>query len=487
MAQSPLENEPFDLESIHKKPEKKIMLGLALVALVALLIWLGPWAYKKVLVHYEDQPTPLYTLEDVTHKGVNFAQIHHHYLPQVCFAHGDPKASHKAYTDLIEALAPTPEFQKLAVRLKELRDAPPEDLHTQEYNTIQNWNQLLLESKLPLVLQTPVDTRILKKNFCALAYHVHQSFPVDIPGSDQKGLLRIATRTDKINIREGYRGHASKNNEAIVLTDVVLEKAAGTFWPALAPVDERDPYATLLPRVRRELKAALSPEHFEALQKTASSRRNILEVVESINQRKSCGSRLGFYAHRISFRGFDNEQLANLQKKAIPEINGNCPPLTPEEYKLLSEASATLQSTPNLRHALQALASIAAEQTSLHEIRHLQDNGTAPEDTGRFKERQKAALAEFSAYLGTLTNSTTPYSALYDMCHLTDRGLSGQHRRAFARIENELLENYCTGPLPEDLTKAALAYEKKTLNRESKIKLPKDFPQSLPDRLRTIP
>lgn len=451
-----------------------VLLGLAAASAA------GYWAWVTLAVAVEDIDSPVHAPEVTRLGDIDLYDVHTRLWPNVCYANDDTEAAQLAWEALATAVGSDPALAKVTAGFRTAEDLPLAERADEERQLVADWNDHLERKKIPLELQIPIGASVREdRTVCLLAYAVVAEFAVT--GFDAPIQVRLGSREDRVNIVEGYLGHASNlTQRAFVTVDRVANESADTLWPLLdtARDDERDELTRhFASRVRKEIHAGLDPGTVEVLQSTAGSRRALVEIKDALDDRRAvCRSGIVFPLY-LPVRGYSTETIDSLRDRAAPEGTA-CAPITFPEHERLRDASWELAHTPGLRDAVRELAALGARGTVVHEVRHVLDQGIELECEQCPRTIRDARRREFSAYLATLAHSPAPYTDMYLMCRFAMQSRSG-HGQASRYALSQVLDGGCLGPLPDNVHERAQKAERALLGRSDTIALPATYPKLL--------
>lgn len=467
--------------SVPTNPTRKFALVLLVVVGVCGLGGIGYWLWLTLAVAVEDIDAPVHPSSATTLNGVDVYDVHTELWPQVCYANDNREAGEQAFEALAKGVAGDQRLTELVGDFRKAWDMPLADRAIEQQQLVADWNDYLSRESIPLELQIPIGQRTREgRTLCLLAYAVVAEFKVG--GFDAPIHVGLGSREDRINIVEGYLGHASRlTQKAFVTVDRVADESANQLWPLLDETkdEDRDELTRhFASRVRGEIKAQLDPDALETLTKTASSRRALVEIKETLQDRRAvCRSGIVFPLY-LPVRGYSTDTIDDLRDKAAPEGTA-CAPITYDEHERLRDASWELAHTPGMRGAVRQLAALGARGTVVHEVRHVLDQGTeltCEECPRRISEGRRR---EFSAYLATLAHSPAPFTDTFLMCRFAMRSRGG-HGQAARFALSQVLQEGCTGPIPANIGERAREAEQRLLGRSDAIKLPATYPVELP-------
>lgn len=289
----------------------------------------------------------------------------------------------------------------------------------------------------------------------------------------------ILQRIDRTNVVEAYLGVAHRGGIAVVVTDRILDLATDEVWLMLNPLTSpggelAEAYAAA---IRSEAKSALGPQVFTALTRSAAERRRLLETVDAVLERRSCGNTMQFGV--LAWDGLNPRDLDRLDAYAERDKIQPCPTVKFEEVDALREASEALQSEQT-KQALETLVAWLTRSVALHEARHVADELElgrleVPESCPGCPERMHPSTrAELSAYVASIAWSDSPATTLYQACTVR----VGPHARAM-RFFNAEMGRTCADPPPTDLVERTRELQGSLFGVATPMELPETFPARL--------
>jgi hypothetical protein len=259
-----------------------------------------------------------------------------------------------------------------------------------------------------------------------------------------------------------------------VLVKGVREQAELWVWPLFDRLGSHaDRGDTEFARpVSAEVRAALRPEHFAVLSRTAPAFHALLGLRKSILERQDPGSR--FRMSLPPARGYAPTFRAELERVAEAEQFSPCPMLTLLEADQVDLESEALARVPELEAALARLTAHLVRGVAVHEARHVADEDQAEplRCPGCPSELSRAARAEVSAYLASVADEKTGISSLYQACHVGRK--TGANAIALGYLLPRLLPGGCPQGPPSDLYARARRLEQRLFNRSQPIALEPD-------------
>jgi hypothetical protein len=339
---------------------------------------------------------------------------------------------------------------------------------------VRAWNHYLEREGQPYFVHANV-LGGSRPMFLAHTYEVVARATGTIDGDEVK--IRALSRLDSLNLREAVLGAPSSADEgAIVVADQLLELALDHLWPMLvAPGDPMQ--RTFAPAVVEELRAGLPAESFALLERTATTRRSLVDSRASIMAR-GCSP---VWLRQVPFDGLDREQLDGLAERTDV---GPCAGVKDDELRALWVGSEELQRHEGLREATERLTAFAARSIAVYELRQVADEleygssdewrpcGPCGAEDGEYV-RQLAA-----AYLAEIAWSRTPAVTLYRICWSTgdDMGPGGRARAAVMGA----IGLQCPDGVPADVAARAQQLEREQFGHGVPIALGEGFPERLP-------
>lgn len=294
---------------------------------------------------------------------------------------------------------------------------------------------------------------------------------------DDEVRIRAVSRLDSLNLREAVLGAPSSADEGvIVVADQLLELSLDQLWPMLAKPG--DPVQrTFAPAVVEELREGLPADAFALLERTATTRRSLVDSRASILDR-GCSP---VWLRQVPFDGLDRKQLDWLAERTDV---GACAGVKDDELRALWEGSEELQRQEGLREATERLTALVARSIAVHELRQVADEleygrsdewrpcGPCGAEDGE-PTREMAA-----AYLAEIAWSRTPAITLYRICWSTGDDM-GPYGRARAVVMGAI-GLQCQDELPADVEARARELEREQFGHGVPIALGEDFPERLP-------
>jgi hypothetical protein len=196
----------------------------------------------------------------------------------------------RAFAELADEVAPDPNLAELlTVAHHALRDDPLEHLDRLDY-VFWAYNHYLERQRIPWRIDASL---VLGEDQRPVLYALSYEVLVDTRTASGRR-LRLLRRADRTNAVEAWYGHTGGEAGAQVLMDRVLTFTLQHVWPALHPALDAQRPETERPwiePVRREVRAALDPETYALLARTAPDRQALLEVAAAVSTRHACGSR----------------------------------------------------------------------------------------------------------------------------------------------------------------------------------------------------
>ncbi|MEL6178049.1 MAG: hypothetical protein AAFS10_03805 [Myxococcota bacterium] len=282
------------------------------------------------------------------------------------------------------------------------------------------WTRYLDANGSGYVVRSNVMVTASSQTFYTMIYDTRERLVADVGGTTYPA--RVLERVDQTNIRESYLGATSPGDrEAVVIVDRLLDFAMKRVWPSMDPDQDatRDPLSLVWgAAMRDEAAQSLSDADLKVLRQTAGTRKTMLDAVDAIHGRHSCGSR--FVINDLPPQGFGPETLHKLKRYADRAKGRSCPEVTHDEYTALTNAGDQLRDVDGLEQALNALVLWLARPIAVHEARHVADDAQvdgleAPMDCTVCDEAgmSVSARAELSAYLASFAWSKTPQTAFF--------------------------------------------------------------------------
>lgn len=420
---------------------------------------------------------PRFAVDPATTGGIDHATLHEKLLPAWVIA-GDRRGSPEGdarYADacaaIRAAIAPDPNLGGLFDTLDHGVTAGPANDPAALIDASAAWSRYLADRGVPWRVHGTVRSYGENGSFALKTYHVLAAIDVAVDDADTgPGTARaeIVTRTDGLNVVEGYLGAVSDADDgARVIVDRVETFAIDTLWPQLDGIDAHP----LAPRVNAEVAAVLPADTLARLRTTAPARRQVVAAVQAIRERRRCGNQM--VVQVIPWDGFADEDFTDI---VAHDLGDPCPGVTPEEAEAIHAGSATLRETPGLHDAIEALVAFATRPTLVHEARHVLDGGVEGHLACALgcADLSDATRAELSAYLASFASDGVAATALLQACEVRDQG--GAHGRALALVR--AIPGACL--LGEVDVAASRDDELRYFGRRATLTLPADYPRTLP-------
>lgn len=461
-------------------------LGGAVCAGLALSVIGTSGAFDDLSAWWSAPPAwePRFAVDPAMTGGIDHAGLHEKLLPTWVIAggyRGSPAgdaAYAEATTAVLSAIAPDPNltalFQDLDAGVRAGPVSDPERLLQRS----AAWSRYLAERGVPWRVHGTVRGVGEGGSFTLKTYHVLAAFEARIDDEARgpsTAHVEIVTRTDGLNVVEGYLGAVTDGEDgARVIVDRLETFALDALWPLFDGAPSGGGSA-LASAVVAEASAAMPADAVAALRATAADRRRIVAAVAAIRERRGCGGR--FVINRVPWDGFGAED--DLAEVAARDSGQACPGVTVNEAALIDAASSEIRQTPGVIEALEALVAFAARPTVIHEVRHVADGGYGA-DVACVTDCESLPLearAELSAYLASFAAPGSSATALVQACG--QRELGGAHGAALQAIS--FVASACEEGLPE-LSAAARAEEAAFFGRKASISLPPEMPGRLPLR-----
>lgn len=437
-------------------------------------VWLDDWMHPPF--------QPRITVDDAVLNGIDVHEVHAELLPTWMIAQGRrlerPEPYAASRSAVLAAVAADPNLVGLFTDLAERVETDAIDEAENISAIVGLWNEYLEEHKLPYWLDHEILIRGGEPMFYTKSYRVVETATLDVAGGPRR--IRFILRVDHTNVVESYDGKVTKGEDGgYVLVDRIFDQTVTDLWPLLASTPPTDPVvAAFRESVVASMTAGVGESRLQRLRAAAEDRARLLEAVDSIGARRSCGSR--FLIPVIPRLGFDRDSLATFDRYAERDVRQACPSVTPEEAESLRDTSHALLGTSGLMDDLEVLAAWNARGTAAHESQHVADalaNGS-PTNTpcpGCEDRLDGTAVAELSAYLTSFRGDTGPVSLL-QACSVT----SGPHGRALRLVFPELLPSGCEGGPPPDLDTRVQAAEQRLFGRTAPPVVRAVYPESIP-------
>jgi hypothetical protein len=457
-----------------------MVLPVAIVALVVTTLLLvcgaprfGEWWRGERGWTGERQFVPTETPD--RNAGIDWALLHQRLLPRWGLGLGWGRGSTEeqaAFDAVFAQLRKDPNLARLVLELRAVaRNNAARQSRRIEYLGWA-WNDYLAGLGVPWYLECSVDAgtnRLLV-----------QSYRIQARATAQVGLraypLLVLERADRVGAHDGALGRARVHDGlGQVLVGGVREQAELWVWPLLDRLGSHANHGdTGFARpVSAEVQAALGPEHFAALSRTAPAFHALLGLRASILERQEPGSHLRMSLPPV--RGYAPGFRAELERMADTDQFSACPTLTLPEADRVDLESEALARTPGLEAALGRLTAHLVRGVAVHEARHVADEDQAHTSgeplgcPGCPGELGVAARAEVSAYLASFADQATGISSLYQACHVARS--TGANAVALGYLLRELLPGGCSQGPPSDLYTRASRLEQRLFHRSEPIAL----------------
>jgi hypothetical protein len=457
-----------------------MVLPIAIMALVVTMLLLvcgaprfGEWWRGERAWTGERQFVPTETPD--RDAAIDWAFLHQRLLPRWGLGLGWGRGSTEERAAFDAAFAQARRDPNLARLLLELRAVARTNAARQgrriEYLGWA-WNDYLAKLGVPWYLECNVE--VGSNRLLIQSYRVQGRATAQV-GQRAYPLL-VLERADRVGAHDGALGRARVHDGlGQVLVGGVREQAELWVWPLL---DRLGSHAnrgdTEFARpVSAEVQAALSPEHFAVLSRTAPAFHALLGLRASILERQDPGSRLRMRLPPT--RGYPPAFRAELERMAQTEQSSPCPVLTLLEADRVDLESETLARAPELEAALARLTAHLVRGVAVHEARHVADEDQAHASGEPLRcpgcpgELGVAARAEVSAYLASFADQETGISSLYQACHVARS--TGANAAALGYLLRELLPGGCSQGPPSDLYTRARRLEQRLFHRSEPIAL----------------
>lgn len=468
-------------------------LRVALVVVVACslvgLVWAGQKdrvrAFARGEIDLAGQPRyePRHPPSAEALASIDFARVHGELLTAWTLALARARSpsgrryADRAFEELEKEVAPDPNLRELVAGMhRGLREDPIANAERLDY-LFWAYDHYLESQRVPWRVDA---TLVLAEDDRAVLYALAYEVMVDArTRSGQR--LRLLRRADRTNAVEGWYGHTSSQDGAVVLMQRAMQLALAHVWPALSPaIDARRPAAERpwLEPVRAEVRAALDPATFELLAQTAPDRQAILDVARAVSARAACGSR--FRIGELPYHGLSPRGRGAIERALARSVDAaDCPEITLDEAASIIGASERLGSTEGLPEAIERLTMLVARSVAVHELQHAED-GEEPACHGCPKWLYGVPRAEVSAYLSAMSTEGLGYLALLQACASPP---SETVQGASLRVVLEAILPFgCEGPTRHDLYTYAERIETRLFGKRGDIALP-----ALPDRVALLP
>lgn len=348
---------------------------------------------------------------------------------------------------------------------------------------VSSWNTFMDTAGEPWWIDANIYLSPENKFFYLKTYKILADFDVIV--GDGSYRTRMAARADSTNVVESFLGHTSPRQDgAIILADRLYDFSLREVWPLLGelPEDASPRARAFHAKLNEEARDAMSAETLELLAVHSASRHALVQTLDAIRSRRSCGSK--FSITDLPWDGMPEDELDLLHKYAERDRYEDCPSIKPEEVEIIIESSQNLRDDEKLKTAAEELVAHVAHAVTIHEARHAADHKTAEAFTqslpcARCDELGlgRSARAELSAYLASFSSKRSGYTALFQACGL-DFTRPTPHVQAL-RLILDALDTSCD-ELPKDLHARSKQLEVDFFGRSDTISTPKSkYPTSL--------
>lgn len=411
--------------------------------------------------------------------GIDFDMVYRQAFPgwSISMSRGDPEPIENARLRLTALLAKDNNLSELFGEMHRLADEDAAANADALLDVVWSWNRYLSERGHPwrlsgaVIIDQEGKGRFYTKSY-ALVYDAQ------VRVGEAVSPTRLLLRVDGTNVVENYLGAASsKDDGAAVVLDRVGRFTRDEVWPLLDEAPERVGVArAFAPAVQAAARTHLEPAELAILATTASDRRQLLDLIAGIGERRSCGG--GLVVHAVSTTGFDDDDLARLERYALADRGAACPSITPGEVSGLRQASERLRAAPGLAEAVEALGALVAGSVAVHESRH---GASEPDEACEGCPDRGGLLyvSELHAYVAGFGHKDSHALAVLQACG-QDLGLMGASGEALDVLFSELLPGGCEGGPPADLAARANDLEARWFGSADPIVLPADFPHRVP-------
>jgi hypothetical protein len=468
---------------------RRVLLPMALpTAIVALLVttllvncrgprW-GEWWRGERAWTGERQFVPAETPD--ADAGIDWTLLHQQLLPRWGLGLGWGRGSTEEQAAFDAVFAEARKDPNLARLLLELRAVARTNAARQSRRVEYlgwAWNDYLAGLGVPWYLECNVAAGPGNNRLLIQSYRVQGRTTAQV-GRRAYPLL-VLERADRVGTHDGALGRARVHDGlGQVLVKGVREQAELWVWPLFdrlgSHANRGD--AEFARPMSAEVQAALSPEHYAVLSRTAPSFHALVGLRKSILESQDPGSR--FRMSLPPAHGYAPTFRAELERMAEAEHGSACPVLSLLEADRIDLESEALARVPELEAALAALTAHLVRGVAVHEARHVADedqahaSGKPPRCPGCPRELGAAARAEVSAYLASFADEQTGISSLYQACHVGRK--SGANATALGYLLPQLLAGGCSQGPPSDLYARARRLEQRLFNRSQPIALEPD-------------
>ena len=374
------------------------------------------------------------------------------------------------------ALAVTPNLLTLFDEMDALARSDPGENADRLLYLSWAWNERLQQLGVPWRVDAVVRGTARRSTFYVKTYHVLSDLSVRVGESTQR--VRLLERADALGVTESYLGNTTRfaSDGALVLVDRTREFALDDVWPLLG-TDPSDPRRTYRAAIQREIAELVPPEHRRVLTESAPLRARLVALLDTIRERRECGSKLSILP--LPWDGLDDDAEQRLSALARDSRGLHCPPIIEAEVDLLREASVALRETDGLEPALEALIAATTRPVAVHEARHVADDPRRDGDVDCAEcphSLDAGGRSELSAYLASFAHPNVSALSMLQACELLDS--VSTHGDALRELES-LFPDGCR-VLPGDVSSKARALEYHWFGRSEDIELPPSYPKRLP-------
>lgn len=447
-----------NLDQLERPPGesgRRMARATILLLLAAAVVSGAFWLWKRAAVAREHALPPLYEPAEVTVQGVDWGVVHSQLVPAWLIDAGSGQATGEPLTQLRAAVADVPEMRDALERMAgAVNAASPAEVVQQRRAAVDDWNGWLSDNGVRFQLRLPTNPR-WQTTYLLSYYRVAE---IGVSADQHAFSVVIDTRVDALNLREGYAGHTAVDNRDIaLLVDRVADSASQSIWPLLdvsASGDIRGISPELAELARSEIGVALGDDTLRALRTAAPARLTLVETLETINDRLSCGGGLVFQEYPIL--GFPRSTLDEFDANTDP-ASTVCPDITNAEVASLREASHVLRTTSGLFDALQRLTAFASIEVAVHESAHALRNvrGSDARCEGCPFDPQGSAAHEYDAFLASLAHPGIGYTSLAMACQLLASDARSPHTVAIEHMLERIDYADCAGQPPQALASRA--------------------------------
>jgi hypothetical protein len=457
-------------------PAAVIALLLALLMADGWGVRLGEWWRGERTWTGERRYVPAETPDPGALASIDWALLHERLLPRWGLSWvgwgRSPAEGDASFAAALAEASPDPNLTSLLIGMRDVvATAPIGQRQRIEYLTWA-WDAYLGRLGVPWYLDCSGQVGAGRNGLLFQTYAVRSrtTFRVD----DRTYPLLVLERADHLNVDDAALGRTGvRDGVAQVLVGAVRDHAELRVWPLLHELGSNATQTDgqFAGAMSAEVRAALSPEHFAVLRRTAPSFRALLMMRDAIQERRDCGSR--FRLRRPPIRGYPATFRTDLMRLAEMTGDWPCPPVTPDEAAAIDFESEALARESDLALALAELTAHLIRGVAVHEARHVADGDPSevfrrPLGCPACRDGLNiAARAEVSAYLASFADEATGVSSLHQACRVSSG--SSANAIALGYLLPQLVPGGCAAGPPPDLQARARRLERTLFERSQRI------------------